>query len=319
MSADVIINLERVQANAEAIANHTKVPLIAVVKADAYGLGISMVASALTELGDRLAGFYVFDAAEATAGELRRTTGRRTIALHGGSNDPDDYTSNRIQPVVWTVARAAALRAAKPVLSLDTGQQRFSVPAAGAAEVRQAGDCQEVMTHAVRPDQADQLRAFAADWSPKPTLHAAGSALLNTPAAYFDAVRPGMALYARAVRVTSPLIEVRDAVGPAGYTGFCVQRFGVIRVGYANGLKPGPCRVGGRPSRVLEVGMQSAFVELGPGDRVGDPVVLLGSDDPAGGGDELSRVSELAVAKAWGVSPQEVLVRLTAAGRRDYR
>ena len=312
------IDTTRVRANAAAIAAHTGVPLLAVVKADAYGLGAAPVAEALTDLGDRLAGFYVFDAAEAVAADLYRRTGRRTVALHGDSTDPDDYRAAHIHPVVWTVDRARALRGARPVLSLDTGQQRFACPPTAAAEVTRAGDCQEVMTHATRPDQAERLRAFAADWHPRPVLHAAGSALLDTPAAYFDAVRPGLALYRGAVRVSAPLLEVRDSVGPAGYTGFCVQRFGVIRAGYRNGLKPGPCRVGGRPSCVLEVGMQSAFVEIGPADRAGDEVVLLGPDDVAGNGDEMSWVTEQAVAMAWNVSPQEVLVRLTAGTPRHY-
>ena len=75
-----------------------------------------------------------------------------------------------------------------------------------------AGDCHEAMTHATRPDQAEQLRRFAAVAHPRPAvLHAAGSALLDTPAAYFDVVRPGLALYAGAVRVTAPLLEVREA------------------------------------------------------------------------------------------------------------
>ncbi len=305
MPVHVTVDLDRVRRNAADVADRAGVPLLAVVKADAYGLGTAPVADALTDLGERLAGFYVFDAAEAV--DLYRRTGRRTVALHGDSADPDDYRSAHIHPVVWTADRAAALRAAAPVLALDTGQQRFACPAAEALAVARAGDCREAMTHATRPDQAEQLRQFAGHWTPRPVLHAAGSALLDTPAAYFDAVRPGLALYRGAVRVSTPLIEVRDAVGPAGYTGFCVQRFGVIRAGYSNGLRPGPCRVGARPSRVLEIGMQSAFVECKPGDRVGDDVLLLGDD-----------LSEALLAAAWGVSPQEVLVRLTAAGPRRY-
>ena len=316
MAIRVEISLDRVRANAAAVAGRAGVPLLAVVKADAYGLGAAAVADALTDLGDRLAGFYVFDAAEAVAADLRGRTGRRTVALHGDWTDPADYAAAGVQPVVWTADRATALRGARPVLSLDTGQQRFACPPAVALAVARAGDCHEAMTHATRPEQADQLRRFAQDWHPRPTLHAAGSALLDTPAAVLDVVRPGMALYRGAVRVSAPLVEARDAVGPAGYTGFCVPRFGVIRVGYRNGLRPGPCRLGGRPGRVMEVGMQSAFVEIAPGDRAGDEVVLLGPDDDAEPSDALS---ESAVAAAWDVSPQEVLVRLTAAGRRSYR
>ncbi len=314
----VRVDLDRIRANAERIAATARVPLLAVVKADAYGLGAPRVSDALSDLGDRLAGFYVFDAAEAVAADLHRRTGRRTVALHGDSADAADYRQAHINPVVWTVDRASALRAAEPVLSLDTGQQRFACPPADAMAVQKAGACHEAMTHATRLEQADQLRRFTADWPFRPTLHAAGSALLDVPSARFDAVRPGLALYVGALRVTAPLIEVRDAVGPAGYTRFCVQRLGVIRMGYSNGLKPGPCRVGGRPCRIVEVGMQSAFVEIGPGDGVGDEVVLLGSDAPTDPDDVLSRVTEQDVAAAWQVSPQEVLVRLSAAGPRQY-
>ncbi len=314
MAVRVEIDLGRIRANAADIADRTGVPLLAVVKADAYGLGTAAVADALTDLGDRLAGFYVFDAAEAVG--LRARTGRRTVALHGDWADPADYRSAAVHPVVWTVARATALRGAAPVLSLDTGQQRFACAPAAAAAVAAAGSCREIMTHATRADQATQLRQFAATCHPRPTvLHAAGSALLDTPAAYFDAVRPGLALYRGAVRVTAPLLEVRDAAGPAGYTGFCVQRFGVVRLGYQNGLRVGPCIVGGRRSRVLEVGMQSAFVEVGPADRAGHEVVLLGPD----GARTPDVLTESAVGTAWGVGPQEVLVRLTAAGPRTYR
>ena len=98
----------------------------------------------------------------------------------------------------------------------------------------------------------------------------------------------------------------------------------MIRVGYRDGLKPGPCRVGGRPGRVLEVGMQSAFVEVGPDAAVGAEVVLLGPDALADGladgrADGGGEVTEADVAAAWRTSPQEVLVRLTAAGPRVYR
>ena len=317
MAVTVEVNLARIRANAIAVADRAGVPLLAVVKADAYGLGTAAVADALADLGDRLAGFYVFDAAEADG--LFRRTGKRSVALHGTFADPDDYRRAGIHPVVWSVDRAAALRRARPVLSLDTGQQRFAVAVDHADAVRMAGDCHEAMTHATRPDQVEQLRQFAADWHPRPVLHAAGTALLDdaTTAVQcrLDAVRPGLALYRGAVRVSAPLVEVRDSTGPAGYTGFCVPRFGVVIVGYRDGLKPGPCRVGGRPVTVLEVGMQSAFVEVGPDARVGDSVVLLGPDETTGPSDGLS---EAAVAAAWRVSPQEVLVRLSAAGVRQY-
>ena len=100
---------------------------------------------------------------------------------------------------------------------------------------------------------------------------------------------------------------MRDSSGPAGYTGFVVPRHGVVLCGYTNGLRPGPCLVNGRRSRMLEVGMQSAFVECGPGDRVGDEVVLLGDG-----------IEEAEVAKAWGTTPHNVLTALAGAGERAW-
>lgn len=300
----VRIDLSRVRANADGIAARAGVPLIAVVKAEAYGLGASRVAEVLA---DRVEAFYVFDAAEAVRYGLA-ALGRPTIALLGKSVDPRDYLAHRIRPVVWTAERADALRAARPVLSVDTGQQRFGCPAGQVGPILDGGACTEAFTHATSVDQARQLAAALGGRGLK--LHAAGSALLDEPAARLDAVRPGLALYRGAVRASARLIEARDTRGPAGYSGFTppTGRHGVIPAGYSDGLRAGgPCLVNGRRRRIPEVGMQSAFVELGPGDRAGDEVVLLGDG-----------VTEQEVAAAWGATPQEVLVRMCGIGARSY-
>ena len=96
-------------------------------------------------------------------------------------------------------------------------------------------------------------------------------------------------------------------LGPAGYTGFTAPRHGVILAGYAHGLRPGACLVNGRTSRVLEVGMQSAFVECAPTDRVGDEVVLLGDS-----------LTEDAVGGSWGTTPQLAMLTLARSGQRHY-
>ena len=115
------VDLARVRANAEAIRKRTGVPLIAVVKADAYGLGSRSVALALNDLVEA---FYVFDAAEANAYADADVT-KPTIAMLGVSEDPDDYIQLGVRPAVWEERRAKRMRKARPVLSLDTGQSRF--------------------------------------------------------------------------------------------------------------------------------------------------------------------------------------------------
>ncbi|MDB5171333.1 MAG: alanine racemase [Phycisphaerales bacterium] len=305
----VRIDLSRVRRNAEEIAKQTAVPIIAVVKADAYGLGAARVATAI---GDLVEAFYVFDLAEAVEYRLFDIAGKRTIALLGQSDDPQDYLSHHVRPAVWDVARAHALRAAKPVLSVDTGQQRFACEAHNVSAVMRAGDIGEAFTHASTLDQVRQFTQTMSEHAPpakagKLYLHAAGSSLLAKPAARLDAVRPGLALYRGAARVTAPLVEVRESTGPAGYTGFLSPRHGIILAGYSHGLRTGPCMVNGRRSHILEVGMQTSFVEAAGGDRVGDEVVLLGDG-----------LSESDVAAEWKASPQEVLTRLCGAGIRQH-
>ncbi|HLL90406.1 MAG TPA: alanine racemase, partial [Tepidisphaeraceae bacterium] len=268
----VTVDLSRVRANALAVKRASGVRVIAVVKADAYGLGAAAVAAAVRDVADA---FYVFDLAEAVAANLA-ALGKEAIALLDEPHDAATYRRHGVRPVVWTVARAAALADARPLLSVDTGQQRFACPAGDVDAVLAAGRVTEAFTHASTAAQVRRLLDAAGGRGL--ALHAAGTALLHDPAARLDAVRPGLALYRGAARVTARLADARDTTGPAGYSGFspATGRHGVVLAGYAHGLRPGPCAVNGHRRRVLEVGMQSAFVEVAPSDKVGDQVVLLG-------------------------------------------
>jgi alanine racemase len=298
----VQIDLKKIRGNIEELRRRTGRPVIAVVKADAYGLGATQVAPAIADLVD---GFYVFDPAEAIQYGLP-ATGCRTIAMLCASNDPKDYLSHQIQPVVWDAERAKLLKSAKPILSVDVGQKRYGCEPKDAKAILQAGDIHEAMGHAIRLDQVAILRQAVGGTGVK--LHAAATALLDQPEAWLDAVRPGLALYRQAVRISATMIDVRDSTGPAGYSGFVTPRHGLIRCGYSNGLRRGPCLVNGQRRKILEVGMQSAFVELGPADSLGDEVILLGDG-----------LTEDEVAAAWGSSPHEALFRLAGTGVREYR
>jgi alanine racemase len=293
-----------VQSNAEAIARRTGVPVIAVVKADGYGLGARRVVEALRELAEA---FYVLDAAE-TQPYADLQLKQSVIAMLGASDDVSDYISQNIRPAVWTVERANLLRKARPVLSVDTGQRRFGCPVDQVDAVLHAGGCEEAFTHATTLVQVHLLKEATSGRVAK--LHAAGTALLDEPQAWLDAVRPGLGLYEGAVRVTSRLLDARDVGGPAGYRGFLSStgRLGVFMGGYSDGLHAGSyCLVNGTRRRIPEIGMQSAFVELGPNDKAGDEVVLLGDG-----------ITEREVAAAWGTSPQEALYRLARCGEKTY-
>ena len=297
----VTIDLAAIRDNVTRIARETGVDVLAVVKADAYGLGIQRVSAAISDV---VAGWYVFDLAEAVEGGLGQF-GKPTIALRGDSTDPADYVQHRVRPVVWDINRAHLLKQAAPVLAIDTGQQRFACHPEEIGAILKAGEITEAFTHATKPEHVATFASLTAGRSLR--RHVAGTSLLKNPDAWFDAVRPGLALYENAVTVTAPLIEVRNSRGPAGYSGFEVPRFGVIRAGYSNGVRPGPAWVNGRATRILEVGMQTSFIECERIDQVGDDVTLLGED-----------LSPQLVAAAWGCSPQQVLVHLCRAGERVY-
>ncbi len=294
----VSIDLSRIRANAERVRAQTGVATYAVVKADAYGCGAAKVADAIAAVVD---GFYVFCLEEAAAVGLKKF-GKPIISLLDESDDPAVYRQAGVKPVVWTIERAKALRGTQAVLSVDTGQQRFACDANEIGAIVRAGEIDEAMTHASRPEQAAAFDRATAAFSFR-FRHAAGTALLAHPAAWFNATRPGMALYDGAVSVSTRLVDVRNAVGPIGYTGFLAARHGVILVGYSHGLRRGPCLVNGQRRQIVEVGMQSAFVELSVDDNTGDEVFLLGDG-----------LDAAAVAQAWGTSQQEALVHLAGAG-----
>ena len=168
-----------------------------------------------------------------------------------------------------------------------------------------AGQCREAFTHGTRVEHALKLKELCGQYNVP--LHAGATALLHEPQAMLDAVRPGLAMYRGAARVLTTLVEVHDSTGPAGYGGFISPRHGIILMGYSHGLRVGLCTVNGVKRRILEVGMQSAFVEIGPDDHVGDPVHLL--DDT---------VNDQVLSEIWGASPHQVLVDLCRSGKKVY-
>ncbi len=299
----VHVNLGNIRAAAEEIARKTKVDVLAVIKADAYGLGAREVAGAIADVAQ---GFCFFSLKEAIAANLDANWRKPSILLGPpGSMVPQDYISLNLRPAVSTVEQATTLRKANPIACVDAGMQRFACPASEIDRVIAAGGCREAFAHAPTMEQVKKFKEITAGRGLR--LHAAASSLLNEKDAWLDAVRPGYALYHNAIQVTTKLVEVHAAHGPAGYTGFSVPRFGVILCGYSNGLRKGPCLVNGQLRRVLEVGMQSAFVEIGEKDRVGDDVVLLGDG-----------LQPETVAKEWNCTPHEVIVRLAGSGVREY-
>jgi alanine racemase len=302
----VQIDLARIRQNAADVARRVGVPVWAVIKADAYGLGAAQVAAALA---DQVEGFCVFRLEEAEAIDLWRLTHKPAIALGPPSTlDPARWIAAHVRPAVSTADQARQLADASPLLCVDTGMQRFGCDEDEIGAVVDAGTIVEAFTHATRVEHARRLVELMAGRSMK--LHAAASSLLDVAEARLDAVRPGLALFRGAVRVSTKLAEARRSEGPIGYGGWVNEGgfHGAILAGYSHGLRPGPVMVNGRRQRVMEVGMQSGYATLDAEDCAGDEVVLLGEG-----------VSESDVAFAWGVTPHQTLLVLAGMSEQQYK
>jgi alanine racemase len=294
-------------------------PVCAVVKADGYGHGAVGAARAAQDAGASWL-------AVATALEARqlRDFGIEGVIVVLGALDREDARialDARADVIAWT-EELCDLPAPRVHVKLDTGMGRLGTRDADlatrladrlAAEGRLAG----LLTHFATADErgdaffGEQLARFT-DWvtplrerHPGAVVHAANSAAtFRDPAAHFDLVRPGVALYGLdpfgedpAALGLRPALELRSRLGAvkpiakgesAGYgRRFVAQRdtvVGTIPIGYGDGWRRGLTNnadvvVGGRRVPLVgTVSMDNVTVDLGPGaqDRPGDPVTLLG-------------------------------------------
>jgi alanine racemase len=252
----------------------------AVVKADAYGLGLAPVARALARAGCRT--FFVARLAEGE--ELRGLLdAARILVLDGlAGRPPGRLLAARLEPVLtspaeladWRRAAAAADRRLRAPLLLDTGLTRLGF--ARAELERLAPDafagvelglvashlaCADEPTHPLNERQLARLRAARALLPPAPASLAASAGILLGAAYHLDLVRPGAALFGLepvpgrpspvdcVVRLEAPVLQVH-AVAEPGSVGYGATwptrpgaRIAVVPVGYADGY---PRAAGGR-------------------------------------------------------------------------
>jgi alanine racemase len=192
-------------------------PIMAVIKNNGYGLGVTTVAR-LLEQEAAIAGLAVVKLNEAVA--LRDAGVRKPVLLMGPFDERnlDEAVSRDIMPMVYTeigdaLERVAAARQkAIPIhVCVDTGIGRVGVPHARAAALmadlarRPSVRIEGVqMTFSEDPElDKEQLRRFIAlcdglkaQGIPFGRRHAVSSfGLFQHPDAFLDMVRPGMAIY----------------------------------------------------------------------------------------------------------------------------
>lgn len=292
----VRIDLGRVVSNAVEVRRRCGVPIKPVIKADAYGLGATRIAAALFDVAEEYCYFSLLEAREVQ---------RPGLVLGPPAGHAEEFEALRVRPSISTADDAKRFGRVPAALEIDSGMQRFGCDLDQVQPLLAVCQVVDIWTHAC--SLASVERFLAATRGLDYPRHAACSALLDEPRAFLDSVRPGVALYRSAMRVSTRLVVARPAYGPAGYTGFSADHVGVILVGYGQGLRPAPVRVNGKPQRMLEVGMNSTFVTLDSTDRAGDEVVLLGDG-----------LTEAEIAGATPCREHEVLCRYGRLGERTY-
>lgn len=240
------------RANAAAVFQRTRVPILAVIKNNGYGAGVVNVAQALEPL-EFVRGFAVIKLHEAVA--LRDAGLRKPVLLMGPVPERDladiatrDVTLMVYTPIADALARASAKtgRTMAVHVCVDTGLGRVGVPHARALDlIRTLARAKGVridgtMMTFTEDEEFDreQLRRFKALSAqieeakiPCGARHAASTyPLFQHPDAFLDLVRPGMALYG---------IYPEPAFRKAGTMNLIPALAFKTRVAYVKQLQPG--------------------------------------------------------------------------------
>ncbi len=341
----------------------------AVLKADGYGHGAKGVARTLERAG--AAGICVALLEEGI--ELRQAGIRVPILITGGyyGRAFGEVLRHQLTPVLHDPAQVEALAdevrysGAEPAsvhVKIDTGMSRLGVQLREVPkmaemllrhrEVQVSG----LMTHFACADGTDsesidhQLELFDAAritmrslGIDPPLCHAANSAaILQSPRAHLDVVRPGIALFGVEPRagickelrpvmsVRTELVAVREisagqSVGyGATWKAQRTSRIATIPMGYGDGLSRSLSNVGQLLVRgkrapvagVVSMDMTMLDVTEIEGVRVGDECVVLGAQKGPLGQDVISAEE---IASRRGTIPWEVLTDISRRVPRFYR
>jgi alanine racemase len=239
----------------------------AVVKADAYGLGVERVVHRLLREGCQR--FFVATAAEAR--EVRALAPQAEIGVFEGAlpNTVAALVELDARPVLNSLEQVEHWRGkGRALLQLDTGMNRLGLSAADVTALSQRNDLlgglvlDFVMTHLAcgdepdHPINAEQLARFE---RMRAALPAARTSIGNSAGALLgaeycgDLVRPGIALYGGnpfsdrpnpmhgVVTLTAPILQVREIDEPqtvgygATYVAQPPARIAIVGIGYADG------------------------------------------------------------------------------------
>ena len=275
-SAILTINLGALVANWLRLRGMSqRAECAAVVKADAYGLGMEQAASALSRAGCKT--FFVATIAE--AGSLRALLPDATIYVLGGllTNTAPLFQLHNLRPVLnseaevkeWAEYCAASGQPLPAAIHIDSGMNRLGLSAlevdaiAPVASLWKMFELSLIMSHLACSDEVGHPKnerqrkifdALRAKLPSAPASLANSAGILLGRQHHYDMVRPGIAIYGGrpqqtgdnpfqpAVTLFGRILQVRDVVSgeTIGYGATRTlkrpTRIAVVAVGYADGI-----------------------------------------------------------------------------------
>jgi alanine racemase len=348
--ARVEIDLGALQRNGASLARRAGVPLLPMIKADAYGLGAAAALRALDVLEPW--GYGVATVAEGE--ELRHLGVTRPVVVFTPLLDQEltRVRSARLTPTLGFPAEIEAWRSAGGGawhLSIDTGMSRAGIPWRQVSEIRHLTELlppEGAFTHFHSAELDDgtleaQERLFRDAVASLPSrprlLHAANSAAIARQGrSDWDLVRPGIFLYGvgsgssaaiqpePVVNLRAPIVEIRDlqAGDTVSYDATLrverAARIATLAIGYADGYprslsERGSVLVGGTLAPIAgTVTMDMTMIDVTTVRcEVGDVATLIGR-----AGDTVLTVER--VADDAGMSPYELITGLRSRVERTY-
>jgi alanine racemase len=349
----VTVDLAAVEENVARLRHATRPAEVwAVVKADGYGHGAAAVGRAALRAGARRLCVATWEEGRG----LREELGDAPVLVMGPLAPGEESDVAGVDITVASVEGFARLQAAARVplgvhLKVDTGMGRWGLAPADALRIAEQLDPGGVlqpaglMSHLAVADtdehftrlQIERFAALAERFPPCPRHLANSAGALGFPAARFDAVRCGIAVYGLsplqtdpaahgltpALRLESHVADVK-LLQPGESSGYG-RRFvageptwvGLVPAGYADGVPRvlsgrADVLVGGRRRRVAAtVSMDQLTFVIGAERDVepGDPVTLIGAD-----GDERILAEEWA--RLAGTINYEIVTSLAPRPRR---
>ena len=258
------INLNAIRQNWQKLRSMSINDAAAVVKANAYGLGLKQVAEALYAEGARI--YFVATAEEGA--ELRSSLGETPeIYVFSGhmTGDTELIRNYNLIPLINSVEQLSRhnelLREKKFGVQLDTGMNRLGMEPMEWETVKELTlslnpvlimshlACADEPEHKMNSKQLNTFLMLTNKINIKKSLAATGGILLG-PEYHFDLTRPGIGIYGCSpmkdclpvLNIDIPVIQIRDIESgeTVGYgntwTSPSKKRIATISAGYADGI-----------------------------------------------------------------------------------